>query len=131
MADIAVFHSVLGMRAGVLDAAERLRGQGHRVLAVDQYEGRVFGDCAEGIAFAERIGIGELRRRAVEAVREVPDGFVGLGFSIGRSDDRWKVIRNEAGGALEYVLDAATGSGSGGAGVRRRARGSIARLSRR
>jgi len=30
MADIAVFHSVLGVRPGVLEAADILRGAGHR-----------------------------------------------------------------------------------------------------
>lgn len=42
MAAIALFHSVLGVRPGVRDAAARLRARGHEVLVVDQYNGRSF-----------------------------------------------------------------------------------------
>lgn len=47
MTDIALFHSVLGVRPGVEDAAERLPAAGHDVLVVDQYQGRVFDDHEE------------------------------------------------------------------------------------
>ena len=40
MADIALFHSALGVRPGVLDAADRLCPEGH--VVVDQYDDRVF-----------------------------------------------------------------------------------------
>ena len=42
MSRIALFHSVLGVRAGITDAAEMFREAGHQVLVVDQYEGRSF-----------------------------------------------------------------------------------------
>lgn len=41
MAAVALFHSVLGIRDGVHDAAVRLRAAGHEVRVVDQYDGRV------------------------------------------------------------------------------------------
>jgi len=47
MADIALFHSALGVRPGVLDAADRLRAEDHKVVVVDQYDGRVFDDYNE------------------------------------------------------------------------------------
>lgn len=56
MSHIALFHSVLGVRPGVLDAAERLRAEGHDVTVVDQYEGRVFDDYGEADEFARSIG---------------------------------------------------------------------------
>jgi dienelactone hydrolase len=87
---IALFHSVLGVRPGVHDAADRLRASGHDVLVVDQYEGRVFDDYEEAGAFAEAIGYGELMRRAAAAVESLPDGFLVAGFSNG-------------GGMAEYV----------------------------
>ncbi|MDQ2722894.1 MAG: dienelactone hydrolase family protein [Actinomycetota bacterium] len=91
MANIALFHSVLGMRPGILDAADRLRAQGHQVTAVDQYEGRVFDDYAEPDAFVQGLGgYPELMRRAVAAVALLSDGFVCVGFSNG-------------GGMAEYV----------------------------
>ncbi|MDB5057961.1 MAG: hypothetical protein JWO59_1433, partial [Chloroflexi bacterium] len=37
MADIVLFHSVLGPRAGVTDAADRLRAAGHTVHTPDLY----------------------------------------------------------------------------------------------
>ncbi len=90
MADIALFHSVLGMRPGMLDAAERLRSQGHDVLAVDQYEGRVFDDYTPADAFAQQVGFPKLMAPAAAAVETLPDGFLCVGFSNG-------------GGMAEYV----------------------------
>jgi dienelactone hydrolase len=83
MATIALFHSVLGVRPGVLDAAARLRAAGHRVEVVDQYDGRVFDDYAAAGAFAEGVGYPALMGRALEAVAGLPDGFVAAGFSNG------------------------------------------------
>lgn len=90
MTDIALFHSSLGVRAGIVDAADRLRAEGHRVLVVDQYDGRVFDDYAEADGFVDQVGFPELMRRAVAAVHVLPDGFVVAGFSNG-------------GGMAEYV----------------------------
>lgn len=90
MTNIALFHSVLGIRHGIHDAADRLRAHGHEVLPVDQYDGRVFDDYDEASAFAEQIGYPELMRRATDAVAAMPDGFLCVGFSNG-------------GGMSEYV----------------------------
>ena len=83
MTTIALFHSVLGVRPGITDAADRLRAAGHDVLVVDQYDGRVFDDHDEAGAYVERTGFPALMARAVEAVRDVPDGFLAAGFSNG------------------------------------------------
>lgn len=83
MTEIALFHSVLGRRPGIDDAAEVLRTAGHEVLVVDQYDGEVFDDYESADAFATSIGYPELMRRAVAAVAELPDGFVAVGFSNG------------------------------------------------
>jgi dienelactone hydrolase len=84
MTNVALFHSVLGVRQGVLDAAERLRQDGHEVLVVDLYDGRTFDDYPPAMDFAwKEIGQEALTRRAVEAVAELPDGFVSAGFSLG------------------------------------------------
>jgi dienelactone hydrolase len=83
MTQIALFHSVLGIRPGIVDAAHRLRAAGHDVLVVDQYDGRVFDDYPEAMAHAEDMGYPALMRRAAEAVAELPDGFVVAGFSNG------------------------------------------------
>ncbi len=90
MTDVALFHSVLGVRRGMEEAAERLRSAGHDVLVVDQYEGRTFDDYDEADAYVESVGFPKLMRRAAEAVEALPDGFVAAGFSNG-------------GGMAEYV----------------------------
>jgi len=65
MTTVVLFHSVLGVRQGVLDAAERLRQDGHEVLVVDLYDGRTFDDYPPAMDFAWKdIGQEELLRRA-------------------------------------------------------------------
>src|SRR5919202_1094741 len=83
MATVAVFHSVLGVRPGVRDAARHLRDAGHSVTVVDQYNGRVFDEYDTALEFADSVGYPELMRRAVAGVEELPDGFICLGFSNG------------------------------------------------
>ena len=83
MTTIALFHSVLGVRPGITDAADRLRAAGHDVLVVDQYDGRVGDDYGEAGAHVERVGFPALMARAADAVRDLPDGFVAAGFSNG------------------------------------------------
>ena len=84
MTAVALFPSVLGVRQGVLDAAERLRRDGHEVLVADLYEGRTFDDYPPAMAFAhEEVGLTALTRDALAAVAGLPDGFVSAGFSLG------------------------------------------------
>ncbi|EAR23840.1 hypothetical protein A20C1_13356 [marine actinobacterium PHSC20C1] len=85
-----MFHSVLGARAGVHDAADRLRSEGHDVTVVDQYDGRIFDSYDEAIEFAEAVGYPALMSIAAQAVEHLPDGFIAGGFSNG-------------GGMAEYV----------------------------
>jgi dienelactone hydrolase len=84
MTTVALFHSVLGVRKGVLDAADRLRQEGNDVLAVDLYDGRTFDDYPAAMSFAwEEVGQEVLLERATGAVAELPDGFMTAGFSLG------------------------------------------------
>ena len=83
MKSIALFHSVLGVRAGIEDAAARLREAGHIVTLVDQYDGKSFDDYESAGAYAASIGFPELMRRALESVAMLPDGFAVVGFSNG------------------------------------------------
>ncbi|MGI8614989.1 MAG: dienelactone hydrolase family protein [Nocardioidaceae bacterium] len=83
MTSIALFHSVLGGRPGVHAAADLLRSHGHDVRVVDQYDGRVFDDYQVAAAFAQQLGIPVLMRAALDAVDDLPDGLVTMGFSNG------------------------------------------------
>ena len=100
--DIALFHPSMGVRPGVLDAAGRLRAAGHRVLVVDQYDGKVFDDYATAAAFVDEIGFPELMRRAVEGVRELPDGFVAAGFSNGAGMAEHVALHRSCAGVLLF-----------------------------
>lgn len=102
MTSIALFHSVLGVRQGVLEAADRLRGAGHDVLIVDQYEGRVFDDYKEASAFAESIGYPALMQQAVDAVADLPDGFVAAGFSNGGGMSEYVATQRLVSGVLMF-----------------------------
>lgn len=83
MAHIALFHGILGVRPGELDAARRLTEAGHDVRVVDQYEGEVFDDYEDATKFARTVGYHEMVARALAATQDLPDGFVALGFSNG------------------------------------------------
>lgn len=83
MTQIALLHSHLGVRAGVHDAAIRLRDAGHEVLVVDYNDGRVFDDHEQASIFTEEVGFPELMRRALTACEALDDGFVAMGFSNG------------------------------------------------
>lgn len=83
MATIALFHSVLGVRPGIHAAADLLRSHGHRVRIVDLYDGRVFDDYDEASAFAAETGYPTLMGKALDGVKDLPDGFIAAGFSNG------------------------------------------------
>ena len=100
MTQIALFHSVLGVRPGIHDAATRLRAAGHDVLAVDQYDGRMFDSYEEADGFAQSLGYPELMRRAVAVVEALPDGFVAAGFSNGGGMSEYIATQRRVGGVL-------------------------------
>lgn len=100
MTEIALFHSVLGVRPGITDAATRLRADGHQVLIVDQYDGRVFNDYDEAGRFVEQVGFPELMHRAVQAVHDMPDGFLAAGFSNGAGMAEYVATQRPCSGVL-------------------------------
>ncbi len=83
MAEVVLFHSALGLRPGVMAAADRLRAAGHTVHTPDYYDGEVFDDLDEGLRKRDEVGYEEIVRRAREAVAELPEGLVFAGFSLG------------------------------------------------
>ncbi|MGY1802104.1 dienelactone hydrolase family protein [Blastococcus sp. SYSU D00922] len=100
MTTIALFHSVLGIRPGVLDAADRLRAAGHQVRVVDQYDGLVFDDYAAAGAHVERVGFPALMGAALEGVADLPDGFVAAGFSNGAGMAEHVALQGRCAGVL-------------------------------
>ncbi|GAB3676706.1 dienelactone hydrolase family protein [Angustibacter aerolatus] len=82
MTTIVLFHSVLGLRQGVSDAAERLRAAGHEVHTPDLLDGAVFDAYEPAMANWQPQGEA-INERALQAVADLPDGFVVAGFSAG------------------------------------------------
>ena len=100
MADIALFHSALGVRPGITDAATRLGADGHQVLVVDQYGGRTFDDYDDAGRYVEQVGFPELMHRALQAVRGLPDGFIAAGFSNGAGMAEYVATQRPCSGVL-------------------------------
>lgn len=102
MTEIVLFHSVLGLRPGVTDAAERLRAAGHTVHTPDLYGGKVFDDYTTALQWVESIGgIPELISRTQAAVADLPEDVVFAGFSNGgASAELLAATRPGAKGAL-------------------------------
>lgn len=100
MTTIALFHSVLGVRQGIHDAADIFRYAGHDVHVIDQYEGKVFDDYDEAGAHAAAIGYPDLMQAAISAVTALPLPLVAAGFSNGA-------------GHAEYVTAALGGKAAG------------------
>jgi dienelactone hydrolase len=100
MTVIALFHSSLGVRPGVEDAAARLRALGHEVHVVDQYDGRSFDDQATAGAYVESIGFPALMQAALDATADLPDGFVVAGFSNGAGMAEHVALHRPVGGAV-------------------------------
>ena len=102
MAEVVLFHSVLGLRPGVIAAADRLRAAGHAVHAPDLYDGEVFDDLDDGMHKEDALGYQEIARRAREAVAGLPEGLVLAGFSLGAVHA--EVLAASRPGALGAVL---------------------------
>jgi dienelactone hydrolase len=83
MAELLLFHHAQGQTAGCLAFADELRAAGHVVHAPDLYEGKTFGDLAEGVAFADQIGVDAIIERGRLAADSLPSDVVYAGFSLG------------------------------------------------
>lgn len=84
MSDILLFHSLLGLRAGVLEAADRLRAAGHSVHTPDFFAGRTFDEYPPAFEWLESIGgIPDVIARTTAAASDLPRDLVYAGFSLG------------------------------------------------
>jgi dienelactone hydrolase len=103
MAEVVLFHHVLGLTDGVRAFAEELRAGGHTVHTPDLFDGERAATIEDGIALAGRIGDETIDARANEAVASLPPAVVYGGFSLGgASAQRLAQLRPGARGALLY-----------------------------
>lgn len=83
MAEVLLFHHAQGQTPGFLAFAEDLREADHTVHTPDLFAGRTFASIEEGVAYAERIGFGDLIERGVATADALPNELVYAGFSLG------------------------------------------------
>ncbi|HEY8059486.1 MAG TPA: dienelactone hydrolase family protein [Acidimicrobiales bacterium] len=83
MTDILLFPSVLGVRAGVTDTADRLRAAGHRVEVVDVLDGQTFDSYEPALAHADATDGNAREALALERSKVVNGPFHAVGFSSG------------------------------------------------
>jgi len=83
MAEVVLFHHVLGLGEGVQAFADDLRAGGHVVHTPDLYEGKTFSQIEEGVAHEESIGFQGILERARRATDGLSTELVYAGFSAG------------------------------------------------
>ncbi|HEY8589824.1 MAG TPA: dienelactone hydrolase family protein [Naasia sp.] len=103
MSIVAIFPSVLGVRAGERGLADALERAGHSPRIIDLLDGRVFDDYEEAGAFTQALGFEELTERAVNGVADLDDGFVVAGFSNGAAAAQRVAVRRAVAGAILFA----------------------------
>ena len=83
MAEVLLFHHVLGRTAGMEALAERFRSAGHTVHLPDLFEGRTFTDRETARAYVEEVGFDTLIERGRLAAEDLPHALVYAGVSLG------------------------------------------------
>jgi dienelactone hydrolase len=83
VAEVLLFHSVLGLRPAVTDFAGQVRAAGHAVHAPDLWDGALFDDYAPGIEKLDALGDDLTARAAAELARLDDRPVVLAGFSAG------------------------------------------------
>lgn len=103
MAEVVLFHHVMGLTDGVRALAEELRAGGHTVHTPDLFDGVLPASIQDGAAHEESIGEQEMSRRVEQALEGLPAGLVYAGVSSGvLSAQRLAQTRAGACGALLY-----------------------------
>lgn len=83
MAEVLLFHHAQGLMQGIRHFAETLRDAGHVVHVPDLYDGHVFVELDEGMAYAGEAGFDVIIERGRSAADELPGALVYAGFSLG------------------------------------------------
>ncbi len=83
MAEVLLFHHAQGQTAGFLAFADELRAAGHVVHTPDLYDGKMFAELDDGVAYAEQIGMDAIIQRGAATAEGLPAELVYAGFSLG------------------------------------------------
>lgn len=83
IAQVLLFHHVMGRTTGVDAFAKQLREAGHTVDVPDLFQGRTFSTIDSGLAYVREIGFSEITARGARVASEFPRDVVYAGFSLG------------------------------------------------
>lgn len=83
MADVLLFHSVLGLRPVEHELAEEWRRAGHVVTIPDLFDGRTAETYEDGFAILKDIGLQTVAERALLAADQQRENVVLAGVSMG------------------------------------------------
>lgn len=83
MAEVVLFHHVLGQTPGFQAFAAELGRHGHSIHTPDLFGGQTFPDIESGAAYAEKVGFDVLIDRGTGAVNRLPKRLVYAGLSLG------------------------------------------------
>ena len=83
MAEVVLFHHVLGLTEGVRRFARELAGDRHMIHTPDLYDGVTATELEQGFAIKNRIGDDVLSKRAELALDDLPTEIVYAGISLG------------------------------------------------
>lgn len=83
MAEVLLFHHVMGLTPGVIAFADQLREAGHTVHTPDLFDGQVFESIDAGMGHLREIGFAEMLARGERAAEGLPAALVVAGFSLG------------------------------------------------
>lgn len=84
MADVVLFHHVLGLTSGIEGFAELLRAGGHTVHTPDLFDGARFDTLEAGVHHAAgELGFAEVIARGTRAVEGLGPDLVYAGYSMG------------------------------------------------
>jgi len=101
MAEVLLFHHVLGCTPGVGALADELRAAGHTVHVPDLYGGRTFATIEEGAAFSRSTDLAPL---ADAAAADLPAEIVYAGISAGVMHAQ-RLAQTRAGAAGAVLLE--------------------------
>ena len=83
MAEIVLFHHVLGLTPGIGSFADQLRSDGHLVHTPDLFEAHIFPTLEEAMTYARTVGFGTILDRGVTEAELLGPELVYAGFSMG------------------------------------------------
>jgi dienelactone hydrolase len=83
MAEIVLFHHVMGLTPGIGAFADQMRSAGHIIHTPDLFDGHTFATLEEGMAYARTVGFEAILDRGVIEAEGLEPELVYSGFSMG------------------------------------------------